>query len=374
MQYYHLKEEDQVVPNMPLSESEQAQILQKTLTKAGLEVAAAPAPAAPAAKHHSRRNSRRSWTLGIACILVLAMTAVSFASAVLDKSFLDFLQIGETEQQDLLTEMISNVSAEATDNGTTIRIKQVAGDSHSVYVLFDLTAPEGTILDKDYYPFSEAFVDITGGSSQGGYYFELLPDSDPQDNQISMILAYDSDSKLAGKTMRLHLKNLMTQKSEAELATIEDLPPMTEPGTAGDAYDINKILLTGVWDVEFSLDYQDASRKFKPKDRDIELYGDTCKIKEVCYSPISAAITITGDAIRKADQVGFTNGDAAGAEQDGIIVTLKDGSTVESKSTSTATKVEFFQSRYVVTCQFSTIINPNDIASISYAGKTIPVN
>ena len=382
MQHYHLKEDDQVVPNVPLPESEQAQILQKTLAKAGLETADAPTAdtsraagaLTPAAKHRGRRHSRKSWTLGIACVLVLAMATVSFASAVLDKSFLGFFQIGETNQQELLAEMISNVNAEVTDNGVTLRVKQIAGDSNSAYVLFDLIAPEGTVLDKDYYPYRQAFVDLTNGSPQGGYYFELVPDDDPTDNQISMILSYESDSKLAGKTMHLHLEDLMTQKSEEELTAIEELPPMTEPGTVGDAYDTNKVLLPGVWDLEFPLDYQDASRQFKPKDRDIELYGETCKIKEVRYSPISATITITGDAIRKADEVGNVDDDAAGTEQNEIIITLKDGSTVENKSTQVSTDVSFFGGRYVTSCQFDTIINPNDIASISYADVTIPVN
>lgn len=409
MNHYSLNESETVVPDETLAADEKERILAKTLAKAGLERAQGsahsqagadssnsgygPAESGSAASRSgtsaARRPKRKPWVLGIACVLVLGMATVSFAAMALDRNFFDFFSAKEPGQMEMLGNMGSLIDKQVTDNGLTLHVKEAVGDSSAVNVLFDIIAPEGTVLDADYYNFSSSFVDLPGSGAMGaGYYFEQLPDENPADNKLTMMLCYSTDTNLSGNTMRFRFSDLMTLKSAEEIDAIEKLPPRDEPGTPGDAYDYSKVIVSGNWEIEFPLNYTDASKTVKT-DKTVQLFGGVCNIKEVRYSPLSATMVIQGSAIKKADETPESFGDTVGINLESssleeasgeaggfegttdneLTVTLKDGSTVATNGTGTSTSND----KMTMTCQFSEIVDPADIASISYAGTTIDV-
>ncbi len=426
MDHYEWKDSGTMIPDNPLSAEEKTRILEKTLAKAGLADAASHgvqtarthtgSPAADASSKTAGRSGReggpgsagshrrKMWTLAAACVLVLAMATVSFAAIALDKNFFDFFGARNQEQQEMLGNLSAVIDRQTTDNGWTLDVREAVGDGNTVNVLFDLIAPEGTTLDQDYYSFSTAFVDLPDNPRGGaGYYFELLPDDDPADNKLTMMLCYDTERNLSGSTMRFRFSDLMVPKNQEEMALIDALPPRTEPGTPGDEYDVNKLVASGNWEIDFPLNYRDVSAAIKP-DADISLYGGDCKITQVRYSPISVSMTIKGKSIAVYDSqppeiYGTDNGgdgsaalqpaddamislepaegESQGAENgvygttdQELRVTLKDGTVVATGGTGTS----ITGNTLTVNSRFQEIIDPADIASISYGGVEIPVN
>lgn len=67
------------------------------------------------------------------------------------------------------------------DSGAVLRIEQVIADRYCAAVLIDFTAPEGTILDQDYYAFDQGACPQRPGTEWRmetyGIGWEVLPSS-----------------------------------------------------------------------------------------------------------------------------------------------------------------------------------------------------
>ena len=57
------------------------------------------------------------------------------------------------EQEELLSTAAVPMNIVKRDSGAVMRIEQVIADRYCAAVLIDFTAPEGTVLDQDYYAF-----------------------------------------------------------------------------------------------------------------------------------------------------------------------------------------------------------------------------
>ena len=95
------------------------------------------------------------------------------------------------------------VDKELKDRGTTLRIEQAIADRYSAVVLMDFVAPEGTVLDGDYYILGDHdYLGLRATSSEGtelntlSTEFTLLEDEDPADNHISLLFTIHD---IAGK-------------------------------------------------------------------------------------------------------------------------------------------------------------------------------
>ena len=165
--------------------------------------------------------------------------------------------------------------------------------------------------------------------------------------------------------MQISLKGFKTMKSEEEIEAIKALPPMTEPGTPGDAYDWETVVIDGDWEVEFQLSDQNSGATFRPN-KEVSLFGGKCRIKKVEISPISVTIEVKGDAILDYDSV---PPDALETEDDtpGVSLLLKDGSQVEFSGGSRGISWKTM----IVTKNFSQIIDPTQIVSLTFAGTTL---
>lgn len=365
------------IPGEPLADAEKERILTQTLKKAGLKASSSGALSAAgqaAANPSAHKSRRRIWTMTAACILILAMVTVSFAAIALDKNFFTFFNAHDQSGKELLENLGTLINKQVTDNGMTLNVREAVGDGNSVNILFDLTAPEGTLLNSDYYSFASAWIDLPENKQKGaGYYFEQLTDDNPADNKITMMLCYDTDANLSGKTMRFRFSNLMAPKSAEEIAMIQTLPQRDEPGTTADEYDSDKVVYPGTWEIQFPLNYKDASTVIKPK-VDVKLLGGPCKITQARYSPISVSLTIKGDSLRQADTMApdqlLAKCGADGAVDQQIDVTLANGRVVATSGTASTIS----GNKLTLTCHLSEVIDPAEIVSISYAGAVIDLS
>lgn len=84
------------------------------------------------------------------------------------------------EQEELLATAAVPMNIVKRDSGAVLRIEQVIADRYCAAVLIDFTAPEGTILDQDYYAFDRS---VSATSRDGvkmqtyGIGWEVLPSS-----------------------------------------------------------------------------------------------------------------------------------------------------------------------------------------------------
>ena len=89
------------------------------------------------------------------------------------------------------------VDKELKDQGTTLRIEQAIADRYSAVVLIDLTTPEGTVLDGDYYTLGERDR-LRARTADGtemdsfGVGWTLLEDEDSADITFLSFLRYEA--------------------------------------------------------------------------------------------------------------------------------------------------------------------------------------
>ena len=159
-----------------------------------------------------RKKPMKNWKRVVVGALAAALLMTGAAAAVvpgLSRKLLDYLGIAsdDTQAVELLVPGAMTVDITKEDNGATLHVTQVLRDRTSVMVLADFTAPEGTVLNmgdqdapgswmrKGFSLTSKntaCFVDEAGtpiGDGLVSYYnWEVLEDSDPLDNHITVML------------------------------------------------------------------------------------------------------------------------------------------------------------------------------------------
>lgn len=184
-----------------LSELEQERILSRVLADAGL-------------RQETKRGFSRRTMLAVCLVAVMtpAFGSMALANAVFDGRIAAFFGANE-QQAEMLAGHSGTVLVSDKNAGGEITATQVLGDSHNIFVQLEVAAPEGTKLDAAWYLFRSAFAQINGVNSMG-YSFDLLPDDDPADNRISMLLSLDASREIIGKTLKLQLADLYTGDAE----------------------------------------------------------------------------------------------------------------------------------------------------------------
>lgn len=352
-----------------LTELEQERILSRVMEQAGLKQ--------PAARRGLSR--KRTWTLALVAVMTLAFAGMAVAQFSLDRDFLGFFNASE-QQAGALQQAGQEVMRQASDNGATLTVEQVVGDRRSLYVLLDFAAPAGTVLDADTYNWREAWLDLSESSS-AGYYFENLPDDDPTDNHIRMLLCLNTESSLSGQQLSLNLGDLQGYYPE-----IMDYQVTTE----------------GNWQISFTLDYTPSFRVIG-QEAAIQLGSATAHVTELEISPISLAVTAqidnpegfappAGYVEPQGGSVAFDEGGSVAFDEGGselaagsfeipvaermsdfmgdlasLTVTLKDGSILETRSGGGHTDDSTAQMIFT----FDRILDIEDIASVVYCGQEL---
>lgn len=161
----------------------------------------------------TRKRLPRLATMGVAAALLL--TTGAFAAVTgLDGRLLHYFG-GTPEQEELLSPAAVAVDREIRDQGSTLQVRQVIADRYSAVFLMDFTAPEGTVLDGDYYTLGNNH--IRGKTADGtelsswGFGWTLLEDGDPGDNRITLLYRVDfidGDGNALGTALTLDFTGL----------------------------------------------------------------------------------------------------------------------------------------------------------------------
>lgn len=265
-----------------------------------------------------------------------------------------------------------NISAES--NGTSIAVKAVTGDPSDAYILFQITAPEGTKLDRSDYSFCrddnvcEMELLEKGGSqirsdhSWGGdSNYKTMKDPNPGDNKINIVMSiHYSGIDLRGKEVRLSLKNI----------TVPD------PNRKTEYLPVRK----GEWNLTVPLDFTSSSKEltvnkptnFKPyvnpkapaaEREKASKENCRCIVKSVSLSPLSATVS-------------FSHGEAETKEHANptpFVLTLhfKDGTKADMQGIGPGSAGGMESTRSYL---FDTPIEVGNVSSLTIGDLTIPVS
>jgi YD repeat-containing protein len=106
--------------------------------------------------HKTKRRGRLRTTAVLAAVIaILCCMAAAAAALGLDQRLAEYF--GATaEQEEFLSTAAVPMNIVKRDSGAVMRIEQVIADRYCAAVLIDFTAPEGTVLDQDYYAFDRS--------------------------------------------------------------------------------------------------------------------------------------------------------------------------------------------------------------------------
>lgn len=230
-----------------------------------------------------RRTRRLSAGVGrgIAAAAVLcllsAMTAATVA-AVGDPSLRGIIS-GDSAGYDQSSGIIGR---SIEDGGWTVSITDCVGDESYCYIGVEVEAPEGTVLDGDYYLMNAEFDSDMLHKGNGGGRDSLLrplPDDDPTDNKVRMVYAWSElGAGLSGARVRLRLTNFYEQLDYD-----------------WEAHDWNKeYLCYGQWDFGWmTVNFADNVRHI-PLEEDLPIEGGDglLLVDEVAVSPLGSPSTL----------------------------------------------------------------------------------
>lgn len=278
-----------------------------------------------------------------------------------------------TESQTKVLEQAGKaLNMSATNNGTTVTVDGVVGDNSSIYILLDVTAPNGTKLGRNDYAF-----DWTDGHSgieileKGGakvasknswglsWIYSVLKDASPNDNKLRMVLDVSGTGlDLRGKEAHLYLKNLS----------------IPDPNRKAEYLPVVK----GEWHFIVPLDYASPSKEltvnklthFKPyispnasaSERE-KAANKTfqCTVKSISLSSLSATVDYVGD--KPAAKGGIPTPFA-------MTFHLRDGSQTEVLGIGGSGGTPTTETRTYI---FSAPIDIDSISSVTIGDLTVPV-
>lgn len=313
-------------------------------------------------KVKSMRKLKKLTVLGIAAALMVVTCAAAVVTGI-DQKVLRYFGV-TAEQETLMAPTAVRVEKSHTyDNGWTVDIRQAMSDRYSMAVLIDVTAPEGTKLDREE---SGLKVDTSRVSLKLGGFgasWYSLEDETLADNQMSFLyeLLYEGDdADMFGSSWKL---------------TPEHFLCVERDGTS------REIPLEG-WDCTFSLSNQDPGTLYQ-LNRPILINGDDLTLEWVYLSPISFTLRLRNGttSLWDADNANRIFGDGW---QDEIVLHTTTGEAIYMKDYmsehywSGITNPDSsgnLDSTYGH-CQFNFkhFIVPAEIASVTLYGQTFELN
>ncbi len=166
------------------------------------------------------RKLPRLAAVGLAAAIVVTACAAA-AVMKLDQRLLSYFG-GTPKTEGLLTPAAMVVDKKKTSEGTALHLQQVVADRYSVVALMELTAPEGTVLDGEYYVLD---YDVEATAPDGsrldsfGFGWRCLEDEDPLDNRISLMFkihCINNDFNFLGSKLSLAFEGLYSDNLRKE--------------------------------------------------------------------------------------------------------------------------------------------------------------
>ncbi len=344
----------------PLEQAEIDSILRKTMDKIDQEKSGIAEDALLVAQPMSVK--KKYFSVFVACAaLFLAFTVSAVAYFQLDEGFQKFLKL-DKDQNQLVEKAGTAINVEAENQGYRLVARESIGDRNKVYILLDLIAPEGTVLDAKDYAFRNFHFDLTNKNNiSGGSTVNQLPDADPTDNKISFVFEIDASEEIVDADIFLRLSGLVGYNEEEEILYLD---------------------LDGNWDLAFPLCYEDVSVIFQPQVT-VAFNGEDVKVTEIYLSPLSLSVTLKGDAIAEYDRTPpplpseIETGDFAIVDYEDtmerfpIQIILQDGSVLTGIRSERIGIEDDVLTRSIL---FDRVIEMSDVAAVKFLGETIYLN
>lgn len=304
--------------------------------------------------HKTKRRGRLRTTAVLAAVIaILCCMAAAAAALGLDQRLTEYF--GATaEQEELLSTAAVPMNIVKRDRGAVMRIEQVIADRYCAAVLIDFTAPDGTVLDQDYYAFDRI---VSATSRDGvemdthGIGWEVLPSS-----------TEDETGRHATILMTIH-------SLKGEFNFIGAKVKLTLNGLYRDNC-LEELVVPGRWSCTFTMPETDPGRLCTVNEP-IEIEGKNAVLTTLYISPLSLTCEIkkgTDDLKETVEPIYSDDGKESIAPE----VTLQSGETIGAADwlfliTNYADK----RGRYCF--QMDEILDPETVSSVSAFGETFSV-
>ena len=161
-------------------------------------------------KQYRRRKPIRAAAITVAAVLVLTVSAgAAYAVRHWDEMLASYFQPTEQEQE-ALDNAMQDVGVTAEGSGVTFTVKQILGDSQSMYVTMDITLPE------DMRPEVVQLSDLRTQAERNGY----LWDGDEDNWGVLQRFKTECDQE-SGTAVGLKAVGVAQLGDQAELGTLE---------------------------------------------------------------------------------------------------------------------------------------------------------
>lgn len=304
--------------------------------------------------HKTKRRGRLRTTAVLAAVIaILCCMAAAAAALGLDQRLTEYF--GATaEQEELLSTAAVPMNIVKRDSGAVMRIEQVIADRYCAAVLIDFTAPDGTVLDQDYY----AFDRIVSATSRDGVEMETYG--------IGWEVLPSSTEDETGR----HATILMTIHSlKGEFTFIGAKVKLTLNGLYRDNW-LEELVVPGRWSCTFTMPETDPGRLCTVNEP-IEIEGKNAVLTTLYISPLSLTCEIkkgTDDLKETVEPIYSDDGKESIAPE----VTLQNGETVGAADwlfliTNYADK----RGRYCF--QMDEILDPETVSNVTVFGETFSI-
>lgn len=304
--------------------------------------------------HKTKRRGRLRTTAVLAAVIaILCCMAAAAAALGLDQRLAEYF--GATaEQEELLSTAAVPMNIVKRDSGAVMRIEQVIADRYCAAVLIDFIAPEGTVLDQDYY----AFDRIVSATSRDGVEMETYG--------IGWEVLPSSTEDETGR----HATILMTIHSlKGEFNFIGAKVKLTLNGLYRDNW-LEELVVPGRWSCTFTMPETDPGRLCTVNEP-IEIEGKNAVLTTLYISPLSLTCEIkkgTDDLKETVEPIYSDDGKESIAPE----VTLQNGETVGAADwlfliTNYADK----RGRYCF--QMDEILDPETVSNVTVFGETFSI-
>ena len=304
--------------------------------------------------HKTKRRGRLRTTAVLAAVIaILCCMAAAAAALGLDQRLTEYF--GATaEQEELLSTAAVPMNIVKRDSGAVMRIEQVIADRYCAAVLIDFTAPDGTVLDQDYYAFDRI---VSATSRDGvemdtyGIGWEVLPSS-----------TEDETGRDATILMTIH-------SLKGEFNFIGAKVKLTLNGLNRDNW-LEELVVPGRWSCTFTMPETDPGRLCTVNEP-IEIEGKNAVLTTLYISPLSLTCEIkkgTDDLKETVEPIYSDDGKESIAPE----VTLQNGETVGAADwlfliTNYADK----RGRYCF--QMDEILDPETVSNVTVFGETFSI-
>lgn len=387
--------ETDAVPMVPLTEQEEERLLRLTMERLSAQQRSMEQPAAKEAPHSlsselsggtvSMKMKKKKFTI-LAAAAALAVSSITVGATVYfhwDERLAEYLNADQSQQQ-LAQGAGAQVAQTVSDGGVSATVLQTLSDQYGMYILVEMTLPEGMAW-QDNYTFERMDV-VIPDAKYTGWSFQVLG---KENNRVTLLFETNGDVDLNGKEISLNLQNISTAREGQFTPVIE-----------------------GSWQFGWTAAFQDLSRKVdcsgvyirESAGEDAPLY----QVEQLLISPISLNLSVNSGPVRgpvtgtiqedgtiildwgtgsevtavpdtKTESVDgqelpdfFTYRVEGGEENSStLVLTMKDGTQLRTEDQYMAVNGD---GTGRIRWNFGQIVDPEQVESVTINGVTIPLD